>query len=711
MVKLFGDPLTDKAPPGLYAQVPHEQAPVGCNLSTPIQTNNTFNNMLLGDQTFPIWPLPYLVWVTRDGGVDAGIALNHTQNSQIVCGPDPVQNPTQFYFNPPKIKLFAFTASDWADVDVNIARNSKLATVLHVSGKSRDPRTSRLVVPLVYGMGFVTGIYENEWPVINSAVGIQEFRKVGIVNKHRAAKYYVKLFDQVVWSLYISVNGGAEFTLSDPHHIRADRPVTKCVVQLARGETAIYDTCCQRYPVDVILSGEVDKSLKTGYYALNYQMEGESQSGSGLVFVLPHMQEELAPEIRSKFSGLILDSPTKGVMRGYVSDVIAMNLNNLPFDIGFKPWTGVQGYFYSGANYTDEIKSLITSVAANEASQDVTGMCDLDSMYFAGKMLDKFAQIAYVAHFIVRSSDVTLKILPQIKAAIEKFAANHQKKPLVYDVSWKGLISSGGPDEDFGNSNYNDHHFHYGYHVHAIALVAIIDPRWLDENGGLIRNYAVTLVRDYANFSNRDPFFPQTRNFDWFHGHSFAHGIFPSGDGKNEESSSEDYHSIHALQLLGKVLGNDELEAHACLMLRIMKTSLNMYMLFKDDNQQQPVNFRGNKVSGILFENKVDFATFFGRGTVGDEFIHGIHMIPITPVSSYIRDPIFVREEWQEKLAGIVDRIPDGWQGLLRLNQGLFDPPTAWKWFARSDWNPALIDGGMSRTWSLAYLAGIGAAQ
>ena len=132
-------------------------------------------------------------------------------------------------------------------------------------------------------------------------------------------------------------------------------------------------------------------------------------------------------------------------------------------------------------------------------------------------MLDKFAYIAYVTHFILRDSDVTQRILPRIKGAIEKYALNQQKKPLVYDESWKGLISSGKPEEDFGNSNYNDHHFHYGYHVHAIALIASIDPGWLDENDSLVRNYVVTLVREYANHSAHDPYFPQSRNFDWYH--------------------------------------------------------------------------------------------------------------------------------------------------------------------------------------------------
>ncbi|GEQ67912.1 hypothetical protein JCM33374_g1578 [Metschnikowia sp. JCM 33374] len=635
MVKLFGEPLSCEAPPHIYPRLHHQQPPVGCTIDNPIQTNNTFNNLLLADQTFPVWPLPYSLWVARDGDADFGVALNHTSNNQLVFGPDPANVPVQFYFNPPRIKSFAFSARGWSDIDVKVVQSSKLASTVHITGRARGQNwhQGRLIMPMAYGMGFVTGVYEEEWPVMHSAVGVQEFRKVGYVNNGQTANALSNWQRGILW----------------------------------------YTTCAvEDYPMDAFLSGEVHRETHTGTYSLDYQMQGSSESGSGLVFALPHMQADLSPETRAKDSGLVMDSPTKGPMRGYVTDVLVMELYHLPFEIGFEPWSSVEGYGYNGDNYTDRVKALIASAAVDESRQDVPGMCDLDSMYFGGKMLNKFAYIAYVTHFILRDSGLTHEVLPKIKRAIEKYAQNCQKKPLVYEDSWKGLISSGKPEEDFGNSNYNDHHFHYGYHVHAIALVASIDPRWLEENDCLVKKYVVTLVRDYANPSASDPYFPQFRNFDWFHGHSFAHGIFPSGDGKNEESSSEDYHSIYALRLLGKVLGDEEMESHACLMLAIMKTSLNKYMLYSNDNQEQPPQFKGNKVSGILFENKIDYATFFGRGTVGNEYIHGIHMIPLTPISSFIRGPNYVREEWEEKLAGIVDRIPDGWAGIVTAQPGAF---------------------------------------
>jgi Predicted glycosyl hydrolase len=694
---IFSAPILNTEPPSNFERVGHPQQPIGCKFRSndqPIQTNNFSNNLTLDDQTCPVWTLPYSLWLSRDPGQDVGLAFNHTDNVQKVYGPDPNSNPAQFYFNPPKIKSFVISGEGFGqNTKLELENHNKMS----ITGKMVMNSNQSVTIPLVQGMGFVTAIYTNVKPVLASQVGVQEFRKVGSMGNN-VTKYTAKLFNQVVWSLYVV--GTNELTLRDPNHIIGDKEGS--TIQICRGDSQFYDESAGAYQNSVTLKGSVNADKCQ--YQFEYAMEGISKLGKGIVWCLPHHQEELIPDIKNTFTNLKLDSTTNGVMQAYSTNSLIME-ETLPVDIGFEPWAS----FAKTPNYSSEVKDLIKMAASIEVNDDVFNMANLDSMYGSGKILDKYAYIAYVCKFILKDDKLTAIILPKVKSAIEMFAKNEQKLPLVYDTTWKGLRSSAEPGADFGNSNYNDHHFHYGYHIHAIALIAKIDSDWLKSNSNLVLNYSNALLRDVAN-PQADEFFPQFRSFDWYHGHSFAHGIFPSGDGKNEESSSEDYHFAYGMKLFASVVGDINMEHRANLMLAIMRRSMNMYMLYSDDNKIQPPNFIKNKVSGILFENKIDFTTFFGRGTIADEFIHGIHMLPITPISSFIRKEQFVKEEWEQKLGKIVDRIPDGWKGILMLNRALYDPKAAWNWFARDDWNPNLIDNGMSRTWSLAFIAGIGGA-
>ena len=84
-----------------------------------------------------------------------------------------------------------------------------------------------------------------------------------------------------------------------------------------------------------------------------------------------------------------------------------------------------------------------------------------------------------------------------------------------------------------------------------------MDPSWLSAN----KAYVNTLVRDYANPSAQDKYFPVSRSFDWYHGHSWAHGLFETYDGKDQESSSEDTMAAYAVKMWGMVSGDANMAA------------------------------------------------------------------------------------------------------------------------------------------------------
>jgi endoglucanase Acf2 len=131
--------------------------------------------------------------------------------------------------------------------------------------------------------------------------------------------------------------------------------------------------------------------------------------------------------------------------------------------------------------------------------------------------------------------------------------------------------------------------------------------------------------------------------------------------------------------------------------------AMNLYMLMSPDNTIQPPAFVPNFVTGILFMNKADHTTYFGTNI---EFIHGIHMLPLTPISPFIRQKTFVQAEWQAKFAGIINSIDSGWRGILIANWAIVDPTTAWGWLT-TDFRQSWLDSGASLSWYLALTAGL----
>lgn len=146
-------------------------------------------------------------------------------------------------------------------------------------------------------------------------------------------------------------------------------------------------------------------------------------------------------------------------------------------------------------------------------------------------------------------------------------------------------------------------------------------------------------------------------------------------------------------------------------MLAIQARTFNTYFYLQPGNTIHPANFTPNMVTGILFENKVDYATYFG---LLPELIHGIHMLPVSPATQYLRPRAFVKAEWDHFFSADRWLVPGGWRGILMANYALVDPKASWEFFksgVAGVWDDAWIDGGASRCWYLTWAAGLGGAK
>jgi endo-1,3(4)-beta-glucanase len=674
----------------------------------PIQTNKFYANLFLGSQGNPVWTHPYsLAWANGHGN-SYGMAVSHTERSQFVYGPDP-QNP-QYFVSPIGMQHMVLSAEE---LGVGTVMSAEALTGFSAYANFAPSADSRVLmtVPCVQGMGFVTAIYNNSRPVITSGVlfnTLQYMEKINGVT----SKYAIELEDGSKWLLYatpINAVGTPPFVLSRST-INGPRGYVG-MIQITKNPSGkdgerVFDKSAGAYAMTADVSGNVDGSY--GSYSLSWT-KGGVRGQTLLMYALPHHVESFDSETRSKMEDISLTTTTKGMARAVLADKFTMVEPDLPDTLGFAPWAKSPGDAQGGTSNTnldDDVRQLITEAGTKELGQSFIPQTSLNSMYYSGKGLAKFASVVYTMQTMAEDSRLAAAGLNKLKDAFNVFVNNTQPEPLVYDTVWKGVVSGSSyryPQDtslDFGNTLYNDHHFHYGYFVWTAAVIGHLDPSWLEEGDN--RAWVNTLVRDYANPVS-DEYFPFSRAFDWYHGHSWAKGLFESSDGKDQESSSEDTFATYALKMWGKISGDDNMHARGNLQLAVQARSVQNYFLLESDNPNQPASFLHNKATGILFENKVDHTTYFGNQP---EYVEGIHMIPLNPTSAYVRRKKFVQEEWDTYFNnGRADKVSGGWKGILYANLALVDPQSSYNFFADPNFDYGILDGGASRTWYLAYAA------
>ncbi|KAH6724355.1 glycoside hydrolase family 81 protein [Leptodontidium sp. MPI-SDFR-AT-0119] len=691
---IFQPVATDAPPSVIGRRTDHPVPRLGIQpQSAPIGTNKFYDNFFLGSQTAATWTHPYsIAWSRGNGAAKSwGMTITHIDNDQKAYGPDPAANPVRYFANPIGIQSLALSASELGE-STTISMDSLTAFSANINLSPGAGAAPVITFPLVQGMGFVTGIYTGGTPILQSGVFFRSITRASTDPKPGVTKYTILLEDGKTWLLYAYSTdaAGLEFTVVNPGLAQATSNFNG-VIQIAKNPgdaESLFDAACGAYATTATVSGSTNGSVAS--YTLSFSKGGLADTTLAM-FALPHHVQSFAPRTSSVMTDVQLTTTTKGIATAVAADSWTME-EILPTTMGFAPWSSQNGN--ERATFSSSAAAAIQSIAASEVSQDMSAQSNLDSMYFSGKALAKFAGIVYTLHDLVGDKALAQAGLSNLKDAFARFTSNTQAFPLVYETAWGGIVSSasyvtGNSGVDFGNTYYNDHHFHYGYFIYAASIIGYLDPSWLPENKAWVN----ALVRDIANPSPSDSYFPVSRNFDWFNGHSWAHGLYESFDGKDQESSSEDSMSAYALKMWGRTIGDANLEARGNLQLAITARALQNYYLY---------------TTGILFENKIDHTTYFGTNI---EFIQGIHMLPLLPSSALTRTRTFVQQEWDIYFSnGRVDTAEGGWKGVLYANLALINPQASWQFFIQPGFDVNWLDGGASRTWYLALSAGLGGA-
>jgi endoglucanase Acf2 len=300
----------------------------------------------------------------------------------------------------------------------------------------------------------------------------------------------------------------------------------------------------------------------------------------------------------------------------------------------------------------------------------------------------------------LKTRDTAMKL---IKQRLETWLDGKSSKSyFVYDKKVGTMIAY--PDEFGSIKELNDHHFHYGYWILSAAQIALRDPNWASQWGGLIEK----VIADIATTERTQSEFPYLRNFDPYEGHSWASGSALYADGNNQESSSEAINAWSSLILWGAATGNTAIrdlgiylystEAHAI-----------PYYWFNVHNNVFPKEYDKNLAS-FVFGGKYGTNTWW---TEEPRQIHGINILPVTPASTYLGvSPEYIkkyhsvidkaREDYGAR--GLSDFTPrDIWQDVLYSHLALADPEEALnKWNAKGS-----VEIGETRSHTLHWLGSL----
>jgi len=686
----------------------HYIQPAHTEVAGPKGTNKFWANWVVSSGAHQaIYPGPYsLRWASTAAGAPPDLRVSHGEATNVYGNAQTTGADRIEWYTTPFVGEFGLgTVESSGGQGHAIVREG----LFGVWAAWRGPTgTSRQVTyPIFSGMTYVSALFEGGFtPRITSERAITTIHKVGdgiwrFVNNGGV--------DFRVYALTPAgepVDGSFDFDAAG----QLNGPLEGWI-RLARvvepGDEAVLDA-----HAGAVLTG-VDLEVLAGG-AVRYVFEKSGDSSTPVLhFAYRHHLALFAGVEQSEAVGLApMRAPTKGHMHGVVGDAwsLAVDLSEVS-GLGFLPGGEPEG---------SQVPFL-----AQEALGTLQWFLHNDnwktalfktSYYFSGKGFQKVAMICLLMEKFYGASDGQTQACAGILEAGFRclydpaYSGDCAGAPsgTYYDQDWGGIPSKDGYSSegcmgwaDFGNACYNDHHYHYGYFVVAGAVLVKLVPSMAADAAFV--TYVEMLIRDTTNPSPLDAYFPAFRSFDWFDLHSWSRGVTPSAEGKDQESTSEELNLLYGIHLWGTVTGRAALRDLGQTMLALCAVTVREFFLLEAGNQNHPEDFVKNHVTGIFFQNKVHYTTWFGSE---EKYIHGIQMLPLSPALQLTRKREFCQQEWDDIISGLPLSATDPWTSIMLTGTLAFiDPVDAFTRLAAMD--PGHMDDGLTRAWALYWAASL----
>ncbi|KAK3084979.1 hypothetical protein FSP39_022319 [Pinctada imbricata] len=314
---------------------------------------------------------------------------------------------------------------------------------------------------------------------------------------------------------------------------------------------------------------------------------------------------------------------------------------------------------------SQHLQEILQAIDRDAAQANLEQYCRYSDSYNTGKGIGFTARLASISRAFGTNHYHALdgKIKNCLELWLRVDDSIPEKWKFHYDSVWGGLYlraTDGDPQfyTDYGFPFYNDHHFHLGYFLYALAYYVRHDKSWAQRN----KHRIYALARDVGNPSNKDRFFPVALN------------------------------CYHALAALGDAYGDPILRATGQVMLAMETASVREYWHVRDHNYNQfPPVLQEYGAVGMIAESSF-YAYTLNWGCDPNVFpmrhgcLVGIQVIPITAASKYWMD-----KDWAKHILKTCDYAinPNHAQEYGKTNPGdMKQLTTGWKAFCHAAMAP-----------------------
>ena len=257
--------------------------------------------------------------------------------------------------------------------------------------------------------------------------------------------------------------------------------------------------------------------------------------------------------------------------------------------------------------------------------------------------------------------------------------------------------------------------------MYASAVMGKLNATFVEVHGDRVD----ALMHDVAYNANinDDSFFPLARHMSWFDGHSFASGLFPFGNGKSQESSSEAVNCYYGAYLWSLVRSGSaeqpgadispSTDFHRLLLAMEVRGAKTYWHMMPPSTSSDSSNsttttptwptvysprFAKNYMVGNLGMLDAICSTWFGTENL---YVHMINFLPVTAITRYLFNTEYVTKEY----ANVISNYPNAemaWRGYVVSDHALVAPMKAWR--EALDLDSARLDSGISKSQALYFI-------